>query len=110
MFVNVSPSALLCDETTHVLKFGALAQEVIIQPDRDPDASIFAPPIRPSKFQQYVRKSISMMSARPSVFLEASTCLTIGEEESTDLQDRVNELEEELARMKSDWDDHEARV
>lgn len=112
MFVNVSPSALLCDETTHVLKFGALAQEVIIQPDRDPDASLFAPPIRPSKFQQYVRKSISMMSARGSVFLEASTCLTIGEgeEESTDLQDRVNELEEELARLKADWDDHEARV
>jgi hypothetical protein len=64
MFVNVSPSANLCDETLHVLKFGALAQEMIIQPDRDASvadisSSQFAPPLRPSRFQQYVRKKIS---------------------------------------------------
>lgn len=111
MFVNVSPSALLCDETLHVLKFGALAQEVLIQPDRDAtiaDLSIsqFAPPLRPSKFQQYVRKSISILSARASV-LEPSFQV-IGEED--DLQDRIQELEEELARIKADWEENEQKV
>ena len=111
MFVNVSPSALLCDETLHVLKFGALAQEVLIQPDRDAsiaDLSIsqFAPPLRPSRFQQYVRKSISILSARASV-LEPSF-QAIGEE--VDPQERIQELEEELARMKADWDENEQKV
>lgn len=112
MFVNVSPSSLLCDETLHVLKFGALAQEVIIQPDRDmsvADLSIsqFAPPIRPSRFQQFVRKSISLLSARPSV-LETSAFQMIGEED--DPQERIQELEEELARVKADWDENEQKV
>ena len=116
MFVNVSPSTILCDETIHVLKFGALAQEVIIQPDRDPsfaDVSLFAPPILPSKFQQYVRKSISMMSSRGSVFqLEASTCQAIGEEDPDVglLQARISDLEQELAHVNSDWNEHEAKV
>jgi kinesin family protein 20 len=110
MFVNVSPSANLCDETLHVLKFGALAQEIIIQPDRDvsvADISQFAPPIRPSRFQQYVRKSISILSARASV-LETSTFNVIGEED--DLQERVRELEDELARLKADWEENEQKV
>ncbi|KAK4016551.1 hypothetical protein OUZ56_031508 [Daphnia magna] len=112
MFVNVSPSANLCDETLHVLKFGALAQEVIIQPDRDisvADLSMsqFAPPVRPSRFQQFVRKSISLLSARTSV-LETSTFQIIGEED--DPQERIQALEEELARIKADWEDNEQKV
>ncbi len=52
MFVNVSPSANLFDETLRVLEFGALAQETIIQPGRDASvadisSSQFAPPLRP---------------------------------------------------------------
>lgn len=110
MFVNVSPSSLLCDETVHVLKFGALAQEVVIQPDKESnDVSLFAPPLRPSKFQQYVRKSISMMSARGSVLDVSSTFHTIGEEED-DLRERIRELEDELTKLKADWDEHETRV
>ncbi|XP_046438329.1 kinesin-like protein KIF20B isoform X1 [Daphnia pulex] len=112
MFVNVSPSANLCDETLHVLKFGALAQEIIIQPDRDASvadisSSQFAPPLRPSKFQQYVRKSISILSARASV-LETSTFQAIGEED--DSQERIQELEEELALLKADWEENEQKV
>ncbi|KAI9557627.1 Tryptophanyl-tR synthetase-like protein [Daphnia sinensis] len=112
MFVNVSPSANLCDETLHVLKFGALAQEVIIQPDRDvsvADLSIsqFAPPVRPSRFQQFVRKSISLLSARASI-LETSAFQIIGEED--DPQERIQALEEELARLKADWEENEQKV
>lgn len=112
MFVNVSPSPVLCDETLHVLKFGALAQEVVIQTDRDfsgADMSIsqFAPPLRPSRFQQYVRKSISTLSARPSV-LEPSFQLV--DEEGSDQSDRVRELEEEVARLKVEWDENEQKV
>lgn len=111
MYVNVSPSAVLCDETLHVLKFGALAQEVIIQPDRDAsvaDASIsqFAPPLRPSRFQQYVRKSISLLSARASV-LEPSFSMICEED---DRNGRIIELEEELARMKTEWEENEQKV
>jgi uncharacterized protein (UPF0305 family) len=112
MLVNVSPSANLCDETLYVLKFGALAQEMIIQPDRDASvadisSSQFAPPLRPSKFQQYVRKSISILSARASV-LETSSFQAIGEED--DSQERIQELEEELALLKADWEENEQKV
>jgi len=112
MFVNVSPASLLCDETVHVLKFGAVAQEIIIQPDRDAsiaDMSIsqFAPPLRPSRFQQYVRKSISILSARGASVLEPSF-LAINEDD--DSQDRIRELEEELALVKANWEDNEQKV
>jgi hypothetical protein len=112
MFVNVSPSANLFDETLRVLEFGALAQEIIIQPDRDASvvdisSSQFAPPLRPSKFRQYVRKSISILSARASV-LETSTFQAIGEED--DPHKRIQELEEELARLKADWEENERKV
>ena len=113
MFVNVSPSAVLCDETLHVLKFGALAQEVVIQPS-DKDASMadcsisqFAPPMRPSRFQQYVRKSISILSARASV-LEQPSFQVISEDDES--QDRITFLETELSRIKSEWDDNEQKV
>jgi len=113
MFVNVSPSSVLCDETLHVLKFGALAQEVVIQPS-DRDASIadcsmsqFAPPMRPSRFQQYVRKSISILSARASV-LEQPSFQVISEDDES--QDRILFLEGELSRMKSEWDDNEQKI
>ena len=114
MFVNVSPASLLCDETVHVLKFGAVAQEIIIQPDRDAsiaDMSIsqFAPPLRPSRFQQYVRKSISILSAKgASASVLEPSFLAINEDE--DSQERIRELEEELAIMKANWEDNEQRV
>ena len=113
MFVNVSPSPVLCDETVHVLKFGAVAQEIIIQPDRvsiaDMSISQFAPPLRPSRFQQYVRKSISILSAstRNASVLEPSF-VTINEDD--DAQERIRELEEEIAQLKDNWDDNEQRV
>ena len=112
MFVNVSPSAILCDETVHVLKFGALAQEVIIQPDQSVnEVSLFAPPLRPSRFQQYVRKSIMSMSARGTSVLEVSTYQgAISEEDDVDLKERILELEEELIKLREDWDNHETRV
>lgn len=114
MFVNVSPSAILCDETLHVLKFAALAQEVIIQPlDKDSsmaDCSMmsqFAPPVRPSRFQQYVRKSISILSARGPSVLEQSTFQTIGEE---DVEERIRRLEADLIRTKSECEENEQKV
>ena len=113
MFVNVSPSVTLCDETLHVLKFGALAQDTVIVPDKDPavDTSVsqFAPPIRPSRFQQYVRKSISILSARASV-LEPSFSVASCERSTVDPRDRVMELEEELAKLRTEWSENEQRV
>lgn len=109
MYVNVSPSPILCDETLHVLKFGALAQEVVMQQENsiaDMSVSQFAPPVKPSRFQQYVRKSISLLNARPSV-LEQPTFQIVEEE---DANDRIRELEEELYKMKSEWDENEQKV
>ena len=114
MFVNVSPSANLCDETLHVLKFGALAQELVIQPtDRDSSMadcsiSLFAPPIRPSRFQQYVRKSISILSASARASVLEPSFQAIGEDDES--LDRILSLETELARIKSDWEDNEQKV
>lgn len=108
MYVNVSPSPLLCDETLHVLKFGALAQEVVMQQESsvaDMSISQFAPPVRPSRFQQYVRKSISLLTARASVI--EPIVATVEEE---DASERVQELEDELAKFKSEWDENEQKV
>lgn len=108
MYVNVSPSPLLCDETLHVLKFGALAQEVIMHQESsiaDMSISQFAPPVRPSRFQQYVRKSISLLSARASVL--EPTITTLEEEDSSE---RVRELEDELSKVKAEWEENEQKV
>jgi uncharacterized small protein (DUF1192 family) len=40
--------------------------------------------------------------------LETSTFNVIGEED--DLQERVRELEDELARLKADWEENEQKV
>ena len=83
--------------------------------------SLFAPPLRPSRFQQYVRKSISLISARASVLepqplslapaARQSTVATAAAAAAAAASDRrIDELEAELAKLRAEWFDNEVKV
>ena len=85
--------------------------------------SLFAPPLRPSRFQQYVRKSISLISARASVLEPQPLSLAPAARQSTVAtaaataaaaaaasDRRIDELEAELAKLRAEWFDNEVKV
>lgn len=127
MVVSVSPSMLLSDETLHVLKFGALAQNMVIQPEA-PSASeassaslsFLVPAKQPSRFQQYVRKSIGMAlgSFRASEAPSFNAIQEEGDEASlgagarvvAQLNEQIAQLKDEVKGVKSAWWDNERKV
>ena len=122
MFVNVSPSMRLADETLQVLKFAALAQEMVLAAEvSDPPVFSFGQPVpvkQPSRFQKFVRQSInSVLSARAVVVDSPASTVAVAadrdEEKSSEcpeLREKICELEEEVNRLKTEWFTNERKI